>query len=117
MPWGEPVKLSPPFTRAPTALATQAHDAVKRAFQNLDRRERLVREFLLFETRVRTMAKTYSEMTQDEKWECRGYDTPEPCELCGESPAKIDPRFFFVVCRTHMGLTPGEFADTLKTRK
>lgn len=63
------------------------------------------------------MNETFDEMTDIEKWVRRGYDTDESCCVCGATPGKLDPRFFFVVCRAHMDLTPVEIADTLKNRR
>lgn len=62
------------------------------------------------------MAKTFDEMTDIEKWVCRGYDTDKPCDVCGEVPGKIDPRFFFVVCRSHMDLTPAEVSEAVRSQ-
>ena len=79
--------------------------------------ERSVRAFLDFKKLVKKMAKTFDEMTDIEKWACRGYDTDKPCDLCGETPGKIDPRVFFVVCRTHMHYTPAMITAALKLQE
>lgn len=118
MPWEEPVKLSPPFNRPLTpGLGARIREAVKRDYAEMAEAERLVRAFLEFKKLVKKMAKRYDEMSEDEKWECRGYDTEEPCDVCGAKPAKIDPRFFFLVCRTHMSYTPSMIMEALRKEK
>ena len=117
MPWEEPVKLSPPFNRPPTpGLGARIREAVKRDYAEMAEAERLVRAFLEFKNLVKKMAKRYDEMTEDEKWECRGYQTFSPCDVCGAEPAKIDPRFFFVICRDHMDLTPFQVSEAVRAQ-
>lgn len=53
------------------------------------------------------------EKDKDNDFESFGYDTDKPCEICGEKPAKIEPRFFYVVCKKHQYLTPIK-VDNLK---
>jgi hypothetical protein len=38
-----------------------------------------------------------------------GYPTEKPCEICGELPAEIEPRFGYSSCEEHSKLSPIEF--------
>lgn len=42
-------------------------------------------------------------------WDNFGYETDEPCEVCGKiGKNKAEPRFYYVVCEEHSKLTPVE---------
>jgi hypothetical protein len=53
-------------------------------------------------------------MEKDKDFESFGYDTDKPCEICGKKPAKLEPRFFYSVCKEHQYLTPIEVLTTKK---
>lgn len=42
----------------------------------------------------------------DSQWGSYGWDSHEPCCLCGASGAKLTPRFDYPICRTHAPLSP-----------
>lgn len=116
-PWEEPVRLSPPFNRAPTpGLGAKIRAAVKRDMAEMAEAERSIKASVQFKNQVKKMAKTFDEMTDDEKWDSRGYETEEPCDVCGEKPSKIDPRFFFIICRGHMDLSPFQVQEAVKAQ-
>ena len=50
-------------------------------------------------------------MNIDKDFELFGYDTDKPCEVCANKPAKIEPRFFYVVCKEHQYLTPIQISN------
>lgn len=46
-------------------------------------------------------------MTIEEEFNNFGYDTPKaPCEICGETPTKLEPRFNYHVCIKHFHIPP-----------
>lgn len=47
-------------------------------------------------------------MKKDKDFESFGYETDKPCEICGEKPAKMEPRFLYIVCKEHQYLSPIE---------
>lgn len=46
-----------------------------------------------------------------------GYETQEPCQICGAKPAKMEPRFGYIVCEEHSKLTPIGVSDELEKKK
>lgn len=54
-------------------------------------------------------------MEKDIDFKVFGYNSDKPCEICGEKPAKIEPRFSYVVCKEHQYLTPIQVSN-LKTK-
>jgi hypothetical protein len=52
------------------------------------------------------------------KFESFGYETNEPCEVCGKrGNNRIEPRFSYVVCEKHFKLTPIQVSESRKTKK
>lgn len=50
-------------------------------------------------------------------WKHFGYDTDEPCEVCGKiGKNKSEPRFYYVVCEEHHTLTPVELSMEIGKR-
>jgi len=39
-------------------------------------------------------------------FETFGYPTEEGCQICGKKPAKVEPRFNYIVCEKHAVLDP-----------
>lgn len=37
-----------------------------------------------------------------------GYDSDDGCDVCGEKPAKVEPRFSYKVCIKHIHIPPTE---------
>jgi hypothetical protein len=52
--------------------------------------------------------------TNEEIFETFGYPTTEGCEVCGEKPAKVEPRFGYSVCVNHCHLPPIEISNLKK---
>lgn len=46
-------------------------------------------------------------------WENFGYDAQNGCDICGEKPAKIEPRFLYRSCEKHSTLSPVEFSKVV----
>lgn len=44
----------------------------------------------------------------DEEWNNFGYDSNESCDICGKTPAKVEPRFFYATCREHADIPPAD---------
>lgn len=42
----------------------------------------------------------------DQEWNAFGYDSNQPCAVCGNGPTKSEPRFGYSVCRQHAGMDP-----------
>ena len=53
-------------------------------------------------------------MKEEKDFELFGYDTDKPCEVCGEKPAKVEPRFFYSVCKEHQYLSPTQVNNLKK---
>lgn len=49
-------------------------------------------------------------------FEAWGYTTNKPCEVCGERPAKIEPRFGYASCEIHAKLPPIQFQREVDKR-
>ena len=39
----------------------------------------------------------------------KGYPTTKGCDICGDKPAKIEPRFLYVTCDQHDWINPFRF--------
>lgn len=60
-------------------------------------------------------------------WENFGYKTEQPCCVCKEVPAQIEPRFGYAVCEKHYKMTlteidrlislPKRFIDVVRNAK
>ena len=55
-------------------------------------------------------------MTDEKKFENFGYKTDKACDICGNIPAVIEPRFNYITCIIHASLSPIEFQE-LKNKK
>jgi len=51
------------------------------------------------------------EVFLNKRWETFGYNTESGCEICGDRPAKIEPRFGYTTCREHSYLNPIRFQE------
>lgn len=44
-----------------------------------------------------------------DRFEYFGHDTDNGCEICGNTPAKIEPRFGYTSCANHSWINPVRF--------
>lgn len=52
----------------------------------------------------------------DKDFELFGYETNEPCDVCGKIGSnRVEPRFFYTVCSEHYKMSPVE-ASKLKAK-
>lgn len=50
--------------------------------------------------------KLYRTLT-DKEWESFGYDSDkDPCDICGKTPTKLEPRFYYATCKEHASIPP-----------
>lgn len=47
----------------------------------------------------------YKPLTDDD-WKNFGYESKEPCNICGNTDTKLEPRFCFATCREHASIPP-----------
>jgi hypothetical protein len=50
-------------------------------------------------------------MINSNDWKNFGYDSNEPCDICGNSDTKLEPRFGYATCREHADIPPVERID------
>ena len=50
-------------------------------------------------------------------WYWQGYDTSDGCDICGNKPAKIEPRFGYVSCAEHSVFNPIRFSNLVAENK
>ena len=46
-----------------------------------------------------------------------GYKTDKGCELCGQKPAWIEPRFGYIFCEKHKDVPPVKFSKETRRDK
>jgi hypothetical protein len=56
-------------------------------------------------------------MEEFDSWQCFGYDTDEPCEVCEKVGGnKAEPRYYYVVCEKHHNLPPVIISEMIHDR-
>lgn len=46
-----------------------------------------------------------------------GCETEKACQICGKTPARLEPRFLYIVCAAHIHLNPLKVQElTLKNQ-
>ena len=49
---------------------------------------------------------------KESEWGFDGYETDSGCDICGQRPAKTEPRFLYSVCKYHSTMTAVEVSQT-----